>query len=79
MSVENILDEIRGASAKKGPQCSVTAILGAIGAEKRDAMLAALGDPSIDSGAISKWLLKNGYDAKPHTLARHRRKECRCE
>ncbi len=79
MSVENILEEIRGTSTKKGPQCSVKAILTSIDGEKRDAMAAALEDLSIDSSAISRWLLKNGHDAKPHTLARHRRKECRCE
>lgn len=79
MSVENILEEIRGISTKKGPQCSVQAILTSIDGEKKAAMVAALGDSSIDSSAISKWLLKNGHDAKPHTLARHRRRECRCE
>lgn len=79
MSVDKILDEMRQGSIKKGPQCGVGAIFASLEGEHKSAMAAALDDQTIESGAISRWLLKNGHDAKPHSVARHRRKECRCD
>ena len=79
MSVEKILDEMRGGFTKKGPQCSVGLIFTSRGSDEQEALEKALSDSTIELVAVSRWLLKNGHDAKPHTLGRHRRKECRCD
>jgi hypothetical protein len=79
MSVDKILDEMRGGFVKKGPQCSVGLIFTSLGGDEREALEKALVDSTIELVAVSRWLLKNGHDAKPHTLGRHRRKECRCD
>lgn len=79
MSVDKILSEIKAGSEAKGPQCTVAVVLATLKGEERDALDAALADQTIQLVAISRWLRKNGHDAKPHTLSRHRRQECRCE
>lgn len=79
MSVDKILDEIRSYPYRKGPLCSVGLIFTSLKGEEKEALEIAMGDSSIELVAISKWLTNNGYDAKPHTIGRHRRKECRCE
>jgi len=79
MSVDQILDEMRRSPKKKGPQCSVGLIFESLGGDEKEALTRAFGDSTIELVAISRWLLKNGHDARPHTLGRHRRKECRCE
>lgn len=79
MSVDKILADIKSASEAKGPQCTVGVVLSVLKGDEKEALNAALADPTIQLVAISRWLRKNGHDAKPHTLSRHRRQECRCE
>lgn len=79
MTVQEIIEEIRQSSPRKGPSCSVGMILRSVGGDQAKALNAAMSDLDIQSGAIAKWLGKQGFDCKSHTVARHRRKECRCE
>lgn len=79
MTVQEIIEEIRQSSPRKGPACSMGIILRSINGDQAKALNAAMSDVDIQSGAIAKWLGKQGFDCKSHTIARHRRKECRCE
>jgi hypothetical protein len=79
MSVEDILSEMRQDSARKGPACGIALLYKRLSKEERDAFDAALSDEAIQSGAISRWLNGRGYEAKAHTMARHRRRNCGCK
>ena len=61
----------------KGPRCATCRVILQLDAKDRDALAAALADPSFTSVAISAALRAEGYDVAPQPLQRHRRGDCR--
>ena len=65
------------AAPVKGPRCATCRVMAELDAKDRDALAAALADPSFTSVAISAALRAEGYDVAPQPLQRHRRGDCR--
>lgn len=64
---------------RKGPPCSISLIVAALGDDDRRALLDALDDPSVSSSTIWRALRANGIEVALTTIQRHRRKECLCD
>jgi hypothetical protein len=62
---------------RKGPQCSVAAILDALDDSDRAALVAAFASTQ-PSTSIARALLTINVRIAPTTLSRHRRGECSC-
>lgn len=79
-STVNALDELRKMQATKqrGAKCTLGIVARTLSKEDNAALNEALRDELIDSTTISVWMDRKGYDLKRHTVARHRRGECRC-
>lgn len=79
-STVNALEELRKMQAGKqrGAKCTVGIIAKTLPKEDKDALNEAMGDELIDSTTISVWMERKGFALKRHTIARHRRGECRC-
>jgi len=76
-----VLDELRKlqSSKQRGAKCTLGQLIKTMGEEDVHAINEAMADVMIDSNTISVWLSNRGYQIKRHTVARHRRKECRCD
>lgn len=79
-STVSALDELRKLQATKqrGAKCTLGIIAKTLSKEDSQALNEALKDELIDSTTISVWMERNGHSVKRHTIARHRRGECRC-
>jgi alkylated DNA nucleotide flippase Atl1 len=81
VSKVSVLDEMRQLQSSKprGAKCTLGQLTKMLGADDAQAVGEAMADQMIDSNTISVWLSGRGYQIKRHTVARHRRKECRCD
>ena len=59
--------------------CSVRRILVGMMEDDRATLHAMLDDPTVESVRIAAALELIGVEIGPHTIARHRRRMCRCE
>ena len=75
MSLIDALNE--ESAARKGPPCSLIAVLAALDAADRAALVAAF-NSTQPSTSISRALLTVNIRVAPTTLSRHRRGECSC-
>ena len=74
----SLLDALNNEVARrKGPQCSIVAILDALDDDDRAALVAAFVSDQ-PSTSIARALLTVNVRIAPTTLARHRRGECSC-
>jgi len=66
-------------ATRKGPQCGVAALLAYVDQDEREALVAALADPTRNRRVLSE-AIKNAYkvDITQETLARHMRSHCKC-
>ncbi|GAA5070980.1 hypothetical protein [Streptomyces similanensis] len=66
----------------RGPQCSVGALLDAVGPNDADALRGALDNDRVTARAIADVLSRHGDPITAYTVARHRRRGdsngCRC-
>lgn len=65
--------------ARPGGTCSFVALYARLDEEDATWLRDALDDPDVASSTIAAALRVEGHDIAPVTVARHRRKECRCE
>lgn len=79
MSVNDMLEQMRGYSARKGPSCAVGMAYGRLSSQEQAAFKEAIKDDTIQSSAIARWLSEKGHLVRAHTMARHRRAQCGCE
>jgi len=79
MSVNDMLEQMRGYSVKKGPSCAAGLAYSRLSNQEQAAFKEAMKDETILTAAISRWLLEKGYQVRAHTMARHRRLQCGCE
>ena len=61
----------------KGPICTVCTLVAGLSADDVTALQEALDDPAFTGAAIVRALKAEGHDISPHTLIRHRKRECR--
>jgi hypothetical protein len=78
MSVQEMVNQMRADSAKKGPLCGAGIAYKKLGKDEQQAMSEAMKDESIMIVAICRWLSEKGHQVRPHTMSRHRRNECGC-
>lgn len=77
-----LLDEIKAAQQQHKPSTCTVGIILRQYAEKdpdREALMAALSDPTIYGTSISKVLKSRGLEVGAQAIQRHRRKACGCE
>lgn len=60
----------------KGPKCSMCRLVGDLPKADRDALLAALADPTFTHAAIARALNAEGFKVSSITVGRHRKGEC---
>ncbi|MER5301312.1 hypothetical protein ABT039_17820 [Streptomyces lasiicapitis] len=69
-------------AARKGPPCSVGAVLTSVGEETAATLHRILNTPAVSSTAIAEVLSHHGRAVTAYTVARHRRRGeangCRC-
>lgn len=63
---------------EKGPACTIGLAFGSLSEADAANLTAALENPNAPSSAIARALSSLGYDVRPYTVQRHRRRECRC-
>lgn len=61
---------------RKGPRCTMCALLDRLDTRDRDALTAALNDAGYSSSAISRALKAEGHAIGSHTVNRHRSGGC---
>lgn len=62
----------------RGGNCTLGLVLPKLGDRDRVALEEAMTDPSVQSSVIARALDRAGYSVRAYTVARHRRRECRC-
>ena len=75
----SFLDELKTESnfkPKPNSLCSVCKLISSLSTAEADLLVARLADPEIPSAAISRVLIKNGYNIAGSTIGRHKRNEC---
>ena len=65
-------------TVRKGPLCTVGAMLSSMTPEDRDAVNQALNTPMVTSRTIWRVLVEEGYNISDTPIARHRRGMCLC-
>lgn len=66
--------------ARKGPECSISALLKTLDADTRADVRQALDDPTLQHTQIMRALTAIGHDIGATTIGRHRAGECKnCE
>lgn len=68
----SLLDDLENVNASKGPKCSVNQMLLALEPKESDAVLAVIDDQQASLTALSRILVKYGYQINAKTLRRHR-------
>lgn len=61
----------------KGPECSISVLLGTLNDTDRDDLQAALDDPGVQHAQITRALSILGHKVASTTIGRHRRGECK--
>jgi hypothetical protein len=76
MSLRESLANVQ--DVKKGPTCSMHAIIAALSTDDADALAEALANPNITGRAIADALRAEGHNTRDHSVNRHRRGLCQC-
>lgn len=72
-----LLGEIKAYQAAP-TRCSIPKMLEGLGMAERKAVESAFEDDSIQSTAITRFLIARGVNIGSHTIQRHRRQACGC-
>ena len=73
-----LLDEAKGLEARQGGTCGIQTLLSVLSPSEQVELLEAIASP-VHSKAIAKALQARGHtDIGYHTIARHRREDCKC-
>jgi hypothetical protein len=67
-----LIDDLKLVSNRKGPQCTVGAMLDSLSPDEAQAVLAIIDDPDGSLVGLSKVLQNYGKGISPRTLRRHR-------
>lgn len=68
----------RAKTARKGPPCTVGALLSFMTDEDRDAVNQAFNNPMVTSRTIWRVLVEEGHEISDTPIARHRKGMCLC-
>ena len=63
---------------RKGPPCTVRVLLDGMEHDDATALLDAMADPAVQSRAIWRALVAEGYEISDSPVARHRKGLCLC-
>lgn len=74
----SLLDELIAASGRRGPTCSIDAILQTMDEATADDWRRALADPRVVKSVAAAHLRKLGYPVGNETVQRHAGGRCRC-
>lgn len=75
-----LADDLQQLTPKNGSKtCSIKAMFGQLSDKDRSALVSILLNERILHSDIAQTLKDNGFDISAQTVARHRRKQCRCE
>ena len=72
----SLTDDIEASTRRPGGTCTIPGIIEALGAEGAELVAALASD--VPASAISRALTLRGHSIGVYTLARHRRRDCRC-
>lgn len=73
-----LLEEAKGMEHRMGGTCGIQTLLSRLSPSEQAELLEALASP-VHSKAIAKALQARGHtDIGYHTIARHRREDCKC-
>lgn len=72
-------DALGQTQLKKGPPCAVTQILEAMPPDQAEKFARAVADPLVKATNITRALEAMGYPVHKDTVARHRRRDCKCD
>ena len=76
----SLADALATAQARKpGPRCTVAIVLDALPPADRDALRAAIADPSLSAERIAQACRNAGVPLGSSPLMRHRRNGCSCK
>lgn len=67
-----LLDDLKLVEQRKGPQCTVGAMLDKLDAKEAKAVLDIIDGPEGYIGGLSRVLAGYGYSISPRTLRRHK-------
>lgn len=62
----------------RGPECSISILMGKLDAKEQAALIAALQNPAKPNTFIARVLRDEGYNISATTVGRHRRGDCAC-
>ena len=74
----SLSEALQSQRARKGPPCSVGVILACLGSDDRNALEAALHDPTKTTRMIVNACATEGIALSHPAAARHRRGDCLC-
>jgi hypothetical protein len=66
------------ATRRSNVGCGMRKVLASLPPKDRDALLAALDDPSYSGAVLSRMLREEGVMVSDFTIRRHRRTDCSC-
>lgn len=73
-----LIDDLRAASTRRGPKCSVDVLLTTIEPGLAKEVREALADPTITKTVLGKWLRDHGHRVTDEAVQRHSRGSCSC-
>lgn len=75
----SLAERLRNVSAeRKGPPCTIRVLLDGMTKEDKQALTEVLADPTVQSRAIWRALVAEGYEVSDSPVARHRKGLCLC-
>jgi len=77
MALLDDLADDKNFGTRTGPRCSACATLAKLPKDDQKALTARLADDGTTSAALARVLRANGFNVSGHTLARHRKGDCR--
>ena len=72
------LDAFAAESVRRGPTCSVSALVASLPPKDASVLTDALSNVSITHAAIARVLKAEGHPIDASTVGRHRKRECAC-
>jgi hypothetical protein len=73
-----LLDELRAASTRRGPHCSVDVLLNSIEPDLAKEVREAMVDSTITKTVLARGLRANGHRVTDEAVQRHSRGSCSC-
>jgi len=74
-----LADRAKAKQSRQGPSCGVSILLQSVDDEYRGEVLHMLAQHGLQATSIAAVLKEDGHSIGPDSIARHRRKACRCE